>query len=1158
MSSIYTSGNDQYFYSNKIKVFPCAYRNSTYDASARLNTEYNFTHLPHTVDKASYIIEFTSKKLICVIKGYYFEIELDDSDSENKDSDKLENNYLNICVASPSSSNGDNFVEGPHLCSWESSNIEDTLDIKQGSDTFFSGLKISSGEALSKDTYKCYALKLGASAKLPIMANKIENSAGTGKPISQEFTTEILSATTIISTPDLRVASDKLTVNSGKITANVPVTINNTLEVKDSTATTSILKAESEKVTINKPTSIEGTNSNLTVAGTGTFGGKLTVTAGGASITGATILKGTVGITGKTTIGTSSAKTEIENNKITTAEITADKINIEKASGTGSLVIDKKQNNIIEIKNSSDELIFSVDTASGETYAKKINVATSIAETPITDIFGSTVSAIDELKLKTINPGKASYSGNPIKIVVGADSNTAVKFYNDANKSIVKADTFEGNATTASYIEVKDTDNNTIFKADSENNKVYASNLSSISADLGEVTAGAIKSRNYNGSEVIAWDKYSEGLTYTTATDDNGEYAIVAGIGTCTDTEVVIPATYNGKPVTRIGNSAFSSYTSLTSVTIPDSVTSIGNLAFRYCWSLTSVTIGNGVTSIGDSAFRECTSLKSVTIGSGVTSIGDSAFEDCTSLKSITIPDGVTNIGNYAFHSCSNLKDVYYGGTESKWSAISIGLYNTSLTNATIYYYSETEPIETGNYWHYGSDGFKISCDDELMIDSENFKVTQNGQIVANSGTIGGLILSKSNELRRYKTVGPLYQNVLSNSTESIDASELISDEIVEDLSVLCDTNGITAWTYYDETGDSPKWWVNFRNDFTYPAAGITACFYLTFKTACDGSYLKSEDDSFVLTSANYNATLVCDDVEIKTLNSQTVSAGECKATSGLFGDIEIKNTILQCNDTTVNLNYINNSSTATTYKAKLSWESNKITVNIYNSNDKEVKLTSKKEFSVSYSTNGKKTVYNTCFITVYEGQSTGSVVVPAFLGVHDAFFVPKTENGLRSSEMDFQGLYENSFISFNKTLIPTVKSVDDVTGFNLGNNDYLWNTVYARTSTISSSDRNVKNTIQPLTEAYTQIFDALKPVSYKFNVSNNNRTHMGLIAQDVKEAVESAGITTQDFAGYCEWEKEDGTTGCGLRYSEFIAMCINEIQKLKKRVNELEVQQND
>lgn len=449
MSSIYNN----YFLSNKIKVFPCAYRNSTYDATARLNTEYNFTHLPHMVDKASYIIKFndipeneTTTKLICVIQGYYFEIELGDDDYAT-----LQNKYLNICLASP---NGAGSIESPHLCSWESSNIEDTLDGKpEGStDYCFVGLKISApteenpNGKLSRSGYQCYALKLDASAKLPIMANKIEDSAGTGKPISQEFTTETLSATTSTNTQSLNVASDKLIVNSSSITANVPVAINNTLEVKDSTDTSSILKAENDQVVINKPTYITGA-------------GKLTVTAGGADITGATTVSGNL----INTNGTFKA------NKIT--------VNYGDGSSGYKVELDSTSDNIISVfgKISEDDTnasgkIFSVDVTKGVTYAKKIkadninaqvegtsknainaeNVTDTIKGTNITAIFGSAGSTIDELKLKTINPGGASNSENPIKIVVDANSNTAVKFYNDANKSIVKADTFEGNATTAS------------------------------------------------------------------------------------------------------------------------------------------------------------------------------------------------------------------------------------------------------------------------------------------------------------------------------------------------------------------------------------------------------------------------------------------------------------------------------------------------------------------------------------------------------------------------------------------------------------------------------------------------------------------------------------------------------------------------------------
>jgi len=264
----------------------------------------------------------------------------------------------------------------------------------------------------------------------------------------------------------------------------------------------------------------------------------------------------------------------------------------------------------------------------------------------------------------------------------------------------------------------------------------------------------------------------SEGLAYTLS--DDGTYYTVTGIGTCTDTELVIPATHENLPVTAIGDMAFAQNTSLTNVTIPNSVTSIGEVAFAYCSSLTSITIPDSVTSIGDhafaycssltsitipdsvtsigyDAFRYCSSLTSVTIGNSVTSIEDNAFYWCSKLTSITIPDSVTKIGSSAFSGCSNLiqtengvryvdkwvigydtsitsvtlrsdtkgiadeafryysklTGVYYKGTEEKWSSVSIGGYNSYLTSATIYYYTETEPAlnSDGNYWHYDTDG---------------------------------------------------------------------------------------------------------------------------------------------------------------------------------------------------------------------------------------------------------------------------------------------------------------------------------------------------------------------------------------------------------------------------------------------------------------------
>ena len=136
---------------------------------------------------------------------------------------------------------------------------------------------------------------------------------------------------------------------------------------------------------------------------------------------------------------------------------------------------------------------------------------------------------------------------------------------------------------------------------------------------------------------------------------------------------------------TYIGSYAFYGCSSLTSVSIPDSVTSIGEQAFNGCSSLASISIPKYVTSIDYGTFAYCTSLTSINIPESVTSIGDYAFEWCSVLTSISIPDSVTSIGTYAFYGCP-LSDVYYSGTQEEWNSISISSGNDSLLNAAVHF----------------------------------------------------------------------------------------------------------------------------------------------------------------------------------------------------------------------------------------------------------------------------------------------------------------------------------------------------------------------------------------------------------------------------------------------------------------------------------------
>ena len=263
---------------------------------------------------------------------------------------------------------------------------------------------------------------------------------------------------------------------------------------------------------------------------------------------------------------------------------------------------------------------------------------------------------------------------------------------------------------------------------------------SSCEEELSRVHKVTEKTNNHNFVDgvcsVCECQKPSEGFVFTSNGDGT---CSLSGIGTCSDSKIVIPAVSpEGDRVTGIGMSAFASMQQITSVVIPEGVTVIGDYAFNSCNNLVKVTLPSTLEYLGDysfdycysleltkwdsgyymgneenpylvlvkatvtyitdcaihestkfigaKAFQSCGILTSVTIPEGVVSIGGGAFYYCSSLPRIQIPSTVTRIGDYAFYDCTKLSDVYITNLEAWCNITFVNSYSSPFMFATNFY----------------------------------------------------------------------------------------------------------------------------------------------------------------------------------------------------------------------------------------------------------------------------------------------------------------------------------------------------------------------------------------------------------------------------------------------------------------------------------------
>jgi hypothetical protein len=182
-------------------------------------------------------------------------------------------------------------------------------------------------------------------------------------------------------------------------------------------------------------------------------------------------------------------------------------------------------------------------------------------------------------------------------------------------------------------------------------------------------------------------------------------------------TSVTIP-----NSVTSIGAYSFG-YTSLTSIIIPNNVISIGDGAFNNS-SLTSIEIPNSVTSIGELAFHKSAKLKTVIFAaeSALESIGNAAFYGTASLTSITIPSSVTSIGNVAFYGTTSLTSITFDGNAP---AVGTNAFAGVAANAVVNVGSAATGFGAGTTWN----GLTIVRSADRNVDcstSGTFTITDN------------------------------------------------------------------------------------------------------------------------------------------------------------------------------------------------------------------------------------------------------------------------------------------------------------------------------------------------------------------------------------------------------------------------------------------------
>lgn len=260
---------------------------------------------------------------------------------------------------------------------------------------------------------------------------------------------------------------------------------------------------------------------------------------------------------------------------------------------------------------------------------------------------------------------------------------------------------------------------------------IYYGKNNSTSTNLGLAFVGNIKdSLETTGEE---WFEFDDETGAIALMDSRNYYNVASGIleRELGLEEIIVPETYNGKRVTKMGivfpisngvtlgintkdvkrivlpdsieiindggtnniifTGAFANCVALQSIELSENLKSIGMYAFYNCVSIEEIVIPKYVKEIKSEVFGNCINLKKIDLPNSLTTIGNRTFYNCTSLEEITIPMFVKSVGENIFENCNNLKKVIIQSKE-------ITKEDLGVNDSVEVIYDDTEYFNKANY----------------------------------------------------------------------------------------------------------------------------------------------------------------------------------------------------------------------------------------------------------------------------------------------------------------------------------------------------------------------------------------------------------------------------------------------------------------------------